>query len=254
MPTNIKAAFIDGEVVALDDSGCPSFSALQNVGKSRANIVYFIFDVLVLSRRNVMAQPLSKRRELLRQEILVRLGDPIRASVELNASLPDILNAVRTQGLEGIVAKNLHSIYEPGARSGAWRKMRVNTRQEFVIGGYTLGARDFDAVVFGYYEGANLLYAARTRNGFTASSKAQIYRRFRQLESATCPFVNLPEDKAGRWGQGLTAEKMKKCRWLKPLLVGEFEFVEWTEDKHLRHSRFVALREEEGQLPGWESE
>jgi hypothetical protein len=66
--------------------------------------------------------------------------------------------------------------------------------------------------------------------------------RIRPLEIRECPFANLPEKKAGRWGEGLTASKMKDCRWLRPVLVGQFEFVEWTPDKHLRHSRFVALK------------
>src|SRR6185437_12455265 len=115
---------------------------------------------------------------------------------------------------------------------------------EFVIGGYTLGGRAFDALVFGYYEGSRLLYAARTRNGFTPALRAQLMEKFRPLETSTCPFVNLPEKRGGRWGQGLTAAKMQDCRWLKPVLVGQFEFREWTPDNHLRHSRFVALRED----------
>jgi ATP-dependent DNA ligase len=86
--------------------------------------------------------------------------------------------------------------------------------------------------------------AGRTRNGFTPSSREQLFKRFRGLEIDTCPFVNLPENHPGRWGQGLTAAKMAECRWLKPELVGQFEFVEWTPDNHLRHSRFIGLRED----------
>jgi ATP-dependent DNA ligase len=71
-----------------------------------------------------------------------------------------------------------------------------------------------------------------------------LFRRFATLETSTCPFANLPEAKSGRWGQGLTQAKMADCRWLKPSLVGQFEFVEWTPDNHLRHSRFVALRDD----------
>jgi ATP-dependent DNA ligase len=85
---------------------------------------------------------------------------------------------------------------------------------------------------------------ARTRNGFTPASREELFRRFRGLETAKCPFVNLPEARSGRRGQGLTAEKMIECRWLKPVLVGQFEFVEWTPDGHLRHSRFVAFRDD----------
>ena len=110
--------------------------------------------------------------------------------------------------------------------------------------GYTLGGATFDALVFGYYDGDKLIYAARTRNGFTPKLRAELVKRFKPLETKECPFTNLPEKKAGRWGAGLTVAKMEGCRWLKPLLVGQFEFVQWTEDAHLRHSRFVGLRED----------
>jgi len=235
---------IDGEVVALDDTGRPSFNALQNVESSKLAVVYYVFDVLILAGRSVMPEPLSERRDLLRRQILPKLFGPIRESEQLNASLPNLIRAAKSHGLEGIIAKRLDSRYEPGQRSGAWRKMRINQRQEFVIGGYTPGVRNFDALIFGYYEGDKLLYAARTRNGFTSATRAQLFRRFQALEVPECPFANLPEPRGGRWGQGLTAEKMKDCRWLKPVFVGQFEFVEWTPEGHLRHSQFIALRED----------
>ena len=122
--------------------------------------------------------------------------------------------------------------------------MRVNQGQEFVIGGYTVGSKTFDALIFGYYEGDRLIYAARTRNGFTPVVRAQLMKKFRAVETKECPFANLPEAKSGRWGAGLTAAKMKDCRWLKPVLVGQFEFLEWTGENHLRHSKFIALRED----------
>ena len=122
--------------------------------------------------------------------------------------------------------------------------MRVNQGQEFVIAGYTPSSGTFDAIIFGYYDAGGLIYAGRTRNGFTPSSRDRLFKHFKGLEVEKCPFANLPEAKAGRWGEGLTAEKMKECRWLKPVLVGRFEFVEWTPDDHLRHSRFVGVRED----------
>lgn len=122
--------------------------------------------------------------------------------------------------------------------------MRVNQQQEFVIGGYTPTAKNFDALTFGYYKGGKLMYVGRTRNGFTPRLRASLFRRFQGLQKETCPFANLPEAKTGRWGQELTAAKMKECRWLKPALIGQFEFAEWTPDGHLRHSRFVALRDD----------
>lgn len=235
---------IDGELVALDDSGKPSFNALQNYATAKVPIFYYVFDVMVFSGRDLRSEPLMKRRDLLRRSILPRLKDPIRECPELNASLPEVIQAVRAQGLEGIVAKNLNSAYEPARRSGVWRKMRINKGQEFVIGGYTPGAKNFDALIFGYYEDGRLLYAGRTRNGFTPMLREQLQRRFRGLEIARCPFANLPEARSGRWGLGLTAEKMKDCIWLKPELLAQFEYVEWTPDRHLRHARFIALRED----------
>jgi len=88
------------------------------------------------------------------------------------------------------------------------------------------------------------MYAGRTRSGFTPASRDQLFKCFKTLAAETCPFANLPEAKSGRWGVGLTAEKMKDCRWLAPSLVGQFEFVEWTPDGHLRHSRFMDLRDD----------
>jgi bifunctional non-homologous end joining protein LigD len=125
--------------------------------------------------------------------------------------------------------------------------MRVNRGQEFVIAGYTPAARNFDSIIFGYYDGPKLVYVARTRNGFTPSSREQLFKQFKGLEIDTCPFANLPEAHSGRWGEGLTATKMADCCWLKPALVGLFEFLEWTPDNHLRHSRFMRLRE--GRMP-----
>jgi ATP-dependent DNA ligase len=187
---------------------------------------------------------LETRRELLRTKLLSKLQEPIRYSPDLDGSLPDLIRSVREQGFEGLVAKRRSSLYESGQRSGAWVKMRVNRGQEFVIGGYTPGPKNFDALIFGYYEGDKLIYVARTRNGFTPASRQKLFERFRGLETPNWPFANLPETRSGRWGFGLTAAKMTECRWLKPRLVGQFEFAEWTPENHLRHSRFIALRED----------
>jgi bifunctional non-homologous end joining protein LigD len=235
---------IDGEVVAFDADGRPSFNALQNQGSAETPIIYFAFDLMILAGRDVRAEPLHVRRDLLERKVLPKLTEPVRYLGELDAALPDLIASVKEQGLEGLVAKRRDSRYEPGLRSGSWQKMRVNQGQEFVIGGYTAGSKTFDALIFGYYEGDGLIYAARTRNGFTPLVRAQLMKKFRGLETKECPFANLPEAKSGRWGAGLTAAKMKDCRWLKPMLVGNFEFLEWTGENHLRHSKFIALRED----------
>jgi DNA ligase D-like protein (predicted ligase) len=234
---------IDGEIVALDELGRPSFNILQNFGSAKAPVVFYVFDVMILDERNVMKEPLETRRRILETEIMPRLEEPIRYLPEFQAALSDLVKAAQQHGLEGVVAKRRDSYYEPRQRSGAWRKMRINKGQEFVIGGYTVGGPTFDALIFGYYDEDQLIYVARTRNGFTPSLRSELFKRFRGLQIDQCPFANLPESRSGRWGQGLTVEKMKDCRWLKPVLVGQFEFVEWTADNHLRHTRFMGLRE-----------
>jgi DNA ligase D-like protein (predicted ligase) len=235
---------IDGELIALAADGRPSFNALQNYGSAGMPLLYLIFDVMLVEGRDVKAETLDSRRALLERRIIPKLTEPVRYTGTLDASLRDLVQSVKAQGLEGLVAKRRDSRYEPGLRSGAWMKMRINQGQEFVIGGYTVGTKTFDALIIGYYEGDRLIYTARTRNGFTPAVREQLFKRFLRLETAECPFANLPEPKSGRWGQGLTKTKMVDCRWLKPVLVGQFEFLEWTTDNHLRHTRFIGLRED----------
>ena len=109
---------IDGEVIALDDDGRPSFNILQNYGSSKAPVLYFVFDVMVLAGRDVMREPLEMRRDLLEKKILPKLGEPVRYAAPLDASLPVLIESVKAQGLEGLVAKRLDSRYEAGPAVG----------------------------------------------------------------------------------------------------------------------------------------
>jgi ATP-dependent DNA ligase len=152
-----------------------------------------------------------------------------------------MIAVVRDHGLEGVVAKRRDSHYEPGRRSGAWVKLRLNRRQNFVIGGYTPRGQNFDSILIGYYEGHDLKYSASIRAGFTPASRRQVSARFTKLVTVDCPFSNLPDDTKGRWGAGITAEKMAQCHWLKPRIVVAIDFLEWTLDNRLRHPSFVAL-------------
>jgi len=131
--------------------------------------------------------------------------------------------------------------HESGKRTGAWVKYKVTRGQEFVIGGYT-GGNPFDSLIVGYYDGDILLYAAKVRNGFVPQLRRDVATKFKGLQIDACPFANLPEKKRTQWA--LTKEEMKNCVWLKPELVAQIEFTEWTPDGHLRHSKFVGLREE----------
>jgi bifunctional non-homologous end joining protein LigD len=165
-------------------------------------------------------------------------------SATLDAAPDDLISAVKSQGLEGVIAKRVDSRYESGERSGAWAKFRVNKGQELVIGGYRIGKNDFDNLAVGYYDAGRLIFIAKVKNGFTPDVKSQLFERLHPLETKVCPFDNLPEPKRARRGEALTAEAMKSYRWVKPKLVAEIEFTDWTAADHLRHSRFVGLRED----------
>jgi ATP-dependent DNA ligase len=161
-------------------------------------LVFYAFDVPILAGKILMREPLKVRRELLRTTVMPTLAEPIRFSETLEAAPRELVHAVREQGLEGIVAKRLDSRYEPGRRSGTWVKMRVNKGQELVIGGYIPAGETFDAILVGYFEGKDLLYAGKVRNGFVPATRYKLFESFRGLDRATCPFRNLPETRRGR--------------------------------------------------------
>jgi bifunctional non-homologous end joining protein LigD len=232
---------VDGEIVALDESGRPNFNLLQNFRSEASRIHYFIFDLLICNDRDLTKLPLVERRRLLKS--LKLASGRIRIAEQFEASANDMLAAVRLQQLEGVIGKRKDSLYEPGKRTGAWIKYRVNRGQEFVIGGYIPGPHGFDSLIVGYYRGKDFVYVARVRNGFVPASRRQVFEKIRSLVSPTMPFVNLPDTHKSRWGDELTAEKMKECVWLRPEAVARIEFLEWTEADRLRHSKFVGLRE-----------
>jgi bifunctional non-homologous end joining protein LigD len=216
---------------------------LQNHRNRETELQFYVFDLLILRGKDLTQQSLEKRRELLLTKV-PRLPDTIRYSETLQASPAELIEAVREQGFEGIVAKQRDSLYEPGKRSGAWQKMRVQSR-EFVIGGYTPGGRNFDGILIGYYEGRDV---AKVHAGFTPAVCDAVFKRFGGFETNRCPFANLPEPRRGQWGEGLTVEQMEKCRWLKLRLVVTIEYLEWTAANHLRHAMFAGLAENAGIL------
>ena len=139
-------------------------------------------------------------------------------------------------------AKRADSFYEPGKRSGAWNKYRLNLGQEFVVRG--VRGNPFDALIVGFYRGKDLMFAARVRAGFVPATRREVFAKLKGLKISKCPFVNLPEAAPGRWGQGLTAEKMKSCLWVNPVVVVRIDFAEWTGGDKLRHTKFFAIRED----------
>jgi ATP-dependent DNA ligase len=182
---------IDGEVVALDESGRPNFNLLQNFRSAASRIHFFVFDLLIYQGRDLTRLTLIERREIMRS-VLKFKSPRIRISDYVEASATDMLNAVRAQGLEGIIGKRKGSLYEPGKRSGAWIKYRVNRGQELVIGGYVPGPHGLDSIIVGYYKGDDLVYVARVRNGFVPASRRQVFEKLRshtitECLSSTCP-------------------------------------------------------------------
>ncbi len=238
-----EGTVVDGEVVAIDDHGRPDFNLLQNFRAEASRIQYYVFDLLCWNNRDLTRVPMVERRALLKSLVVIR-DKRIRIADYFEAAPKDLLSAVREQRLEGIIGKQKDSHYQPGKRSGAWIKHRVNRGQEFVIGGYFPGPHGIDSLIMGYYDGDKLMYVARTRNGFVPASRRQVFAKLRHLVTPACPFVNLPETRRSRFGEELNAEKMKKAVWFKPEAVAQIEFLEWTEADRLRHSKFAGLRED----------
>jgi ATP-dependent DNA ligase len=219
-------SIVDGEIVVLDETGRPSFNVLQNYNHTDTPLQFYAFDLLHLAGKTLRDRPLDERRELLRAKLMSRMLSEVLFSETLKATAVEIVAALKKQGLEGVIAKRRDSRYEPGRRSGAWVKMRINKGQELVIGGYVPAPKNFDSIIVGYYERNDLIYVARVRAGFVPALRVKVFERFHKLEIKTCPFSNLPQREKGRWGQGLTADKMAECRWLRPHLVAQIEYAD----------------------------
>jgi bifunctional non-homologous end joining protein LigD len=244
-----ESAVLDGEIAALDEKGRPAFQLLQaraEGGPGSVPLVYFLFDLLHLNGVSLLEQPIEERKALL--EKLLR-GAPkiLRFSPVFEQEPAVLLEEVRRQGLEGIVGKRRGSSYESGRRSGAWVKKRISFDQEFVIGGYTRpqgGRSHFGALVVGYYDQGELIYAGKVGTGFSGKLLRELSKKFQAFIIPACPFANLPAGKKPRYGQGMTASAMRQVTWLKPSLVAQIKFSEWTQDGMLRQPVFLGLRED----------
>ncbi len=245
-----ESAVLDGEVVALDEQGRPSFQLLQNAGdiSSSPSLCYYVFDLLQVEGRDLRKLPITERKERLAQLLAGQpAGGTLRFSASLDGQPARLVEEVRKLGLEGLLAKQRTSIYESGRRSPVWQKFRLLNEQEFVIGGYSEpeGSRKhFGAVLVGYYEEGKLMFAAKVGTGFSAALLQKLYTQFQPLRRQTCPFVNLPASSTGRWGTGITASKMKSCTWLEPELICQVRFSEWTFDGGLRQPVYLGLRDD----------
>ncbi len=235
-----RAATLDGEVVAVDASGHPSFQALQHRGAHPGYVVvYYAFDLIHLDGRDLTSVPLAERKTLLGAAVA---GSGILLSLALPGTAAQVAQAVQQLGLEGVVAKKLTSRYESGLRSDAWRKLKLDRQQEFVVGGYRPGPHGIDALLVGFHDGKALRFAGKVRAGFTPHVRRDLFAALAPLHRAACPFIDLPNSRTSHWGGGVTAEQMAEMQWVRPAVVVQVRFVEWTADQHLRHAAFLGLR------------
>lgn len=241
-----RQAILDGEIVALDPQGRSSFQLLQafESGQEQPPLYYYVFDLLELNGSNLRQRPLEERKELLKS-LLPENQDVIRYSASLGNNAEALLALARKHNLEGLIGKRAGSVYEVGKRSGAWIKLKFSQEQEFVIGGYTepSGTRThFGALLVGFYEKGRLHYAGKAGTGFNEAMLRDLHARFSKIAQEACPFCDLPEARPGRYSEGITASVMKHCHWLKPQLVAQIKFSEWTRDGRLRQPVFLGLR------------
>lgn len=234
---------LDGEAVAVDKQGRPSFQMLQNrrVLPAGCSLVYYAFDLLHLNGLDLKPRPLTERRALLEQ-VLGNSG--VLLSQSLPGTLSQIMQAVKQHGLEGIVAKRLDSKYQVGQRSKFWFKLPLKPNQDFVVGAYRLDGARLELLLVGYFEHGKLMFAGKVQQGLNPANRRALLKVLQPLRRAKCPFSNLPTSKTGHWGEGVTAEEMADYVWLNPMAVGQIKFAEWTTGGVLRHAQFVSLHEE----------
>jgi bifunctional non-homologous end joining protein LigD len=245
---------LDGELVALDEHGHPSFQGLQSWYRNlregrRLALAYYAFDLLELDGQSWMMRPLSERRRRL-STLLDDAHATVLQSVPLPGRLREIERQIQRLGLEGIVAKRRSSRYQPGERSRDWLKLRFTNRQEFVVGGYRPNGASFDALLVGHYQDGRLHYAGSVRAGFTKHSRDAVMKQMSvsSFKPTACPFVDLPHHLPYRtrhpWDARITSADMTTLRWLPPALVVEVAFLEWGRHGLLRDGRFLGIRED----------
>ena len=231
----VKSALLDGEVCMVLPDGRTSFQALQNAfsGGSRQGLVYFVFDLLYLDGRNLMPEPLDARKTALARVIGKRTRGRIRYAGHIEGRGRAAFEHACRLGLEGIVSKRRDQPYQPGKRGG-WVKTKCVKRQEFVVGGFTdpEGSRQgIGALLVGYYDGDRLVFSGKVGTGFSVSVARDLRARLEKIETPDCPFTPCPPGWLGR-----------HAHWVKPRLVAEITFTEWTGDAHIRHPSFQGLR------------
>jgi bifunctional non-homologous end joining protein LigD len=243
---NVQDAIIDGEIVALDDKGRPAFQLLQgfDMGLVRPPIAFYAFDLLRLNGQDLRGLPIEDRKAQL-AALLKNPPPAIRYSASFTENINALLSKVRELGLEGLIGKRAGSKYD-SKRAGVWVKIKLYQQSSFVIGGYTQPAgerKHLGALLVGVYEGRKLKFAGRVGTGFSEKLLKALSVELNKIAVKDCPFYNLPATGRGL-DPGLTIAEMKRCVWVKPIVVCEVKFTEWTRDDRLRHPVFIGLRED----------
>lgn len=235
-------AILDGEIIVANDEGVSNFGNLQNWrSEADGELKFYVFDLLWLNGYSLMHLPFSERRVLL--EELIPEHSLIHISRTFEASGTEFFKAAQGMKMEGIIAKKLDSVYVPDMRSKEWLKIKVNQRQEVVIGGYTNNegsAKAFSALLVGVYEKGKLQYTGKIGTGFNDKLQRELMRQFKSLISPKCPFETEPDvNKPSRFRPN---PPKAKVTWLKPKLICEVSFVEMTSDGVMRHPSFEGMR------------
>ncbi|MEO8523183.1 MAG: DNA ligase D [Caldimonas sp.] len=237
----IASAWLDGEIVVMNASGMPDFNALQNAidATSDGGIVYFVFDLPFLDGLDLRKLPLLSRRAALREIVEAKPSDRVRLSQSFDASPARMLEAARQMKLEGIILKRPDAPYV-SARTETWLKLKCHARQEFVLCGFTdrTGSQaEVGSLLLGYHDQGELKYAGNVGTGWNAKLGKDLHARLVGLEVDE-PLFDAESLKPGRWSRRTAGAE----RWVKPQLVAEVSFAEWTPDGHVRHAVFQGLR------------
>lgn len=241
-----RSLVLDGEIVALKDGEPARFQELQSrmhVKEMHAIERYssstpaalILFDILADGEDDILIRkPWSERRARLVKRMGKRASAQLRVTESMEGDGKKMLNEARRQGWEGIIAKRTDSRYEPGNRSRDWLKLKIEFRQEFVVGGFTdprNSRAHIGALLLGYFDKDRFIYVGHTGGGFTQKALEEMYRRLKPLERKTSPFEETPKTN-------------EKAHWVKPEIVVEVKFNEWTADRRLRQPIFLGVRDD----------
>lgn len=230
-----KQALLDGEIAVVDKKGITRFQMLQQLGEARRGLVYFAFDILAVDGEDLTRLALEERKKRLKK-LLGRGAGLIRYTRHVDAEGAEVFAKACALGAEGIISKLRDGPYRLGARSSDWQKIKCIKRQEFVVGGFTdpSGSRvGVGSILVGYYERGALKFAGKvgTGKGWSNSFSLQLRQKLERIETDKSPFDPTPPGWLGR-----------NAHWVKPRLVAEVEFTEWTDDGRVRHPSLQGFR------------